>query len=96
MLEKILTTLTIQQVKEFAHDNGWNENILTTTESPNYEIPNPIKAKEYLRSKFNAPILEAYKAFKLKSAKALAEEKVRLAEQELLDATETLSLKELE
>lgn len=95
MIEKIISTLTKEQLKEFATDNGWKEDILTTTESPNYLIPNPIHAKEYLRDKFNAPILEAYKAFKLKDAKAQAELKIKQAQEELESAKENLSFNEI-
>lgn len=95
MLEKIINTLTKEQLREFATDNGWTETVLTTTESPNYSIPNPVKAKEYLRDKFNTPVLEAYKAFKLKGAKTLSESKIKQAQEELESAKSTLSIDEI-
>lgn len=95
MLEKIIQNLNAKQLKEFATDNGWSEEILTTTESPNYYIPNPVHAKEFLRDKFNAPVLEAYKSFKLKSARQTAEEKIKLAQAELEQAQKALSIDEI-
>lgn len=95
MLERIIQNLTAKQLKEFATDNGWSEQIMTTTESPNYLIDNPIHAREYLRNKFNAPIEEAYKAFKLKTVRQSTEEKIRLANQELEQAKQTLSIDEI-
>lgn len=95
MLEKIIQNLTAKQLKEFATDNGWSEQIMTTTESPNYAIDNPMNAREFLRDKFNAPILEAYKAFKLKSVKHQVDEKIRLANEEMKQAQETLSIQDI-
>jgi len=95
MLEKIIQNLTPKQLKEFATDNGWSEQIMTTTESPNYLIDNPVHAKEYLRDNFNRPVLEAYKAFKLKGAKLSAELKMKQAQEELEIAKNALSISEI-
>lgn len=95
MIEKIINTLTKEQLREFATDNGWKNMIMTTTESPNYEVKNPIRSAEYLREKFNAPVLEAYKAFKLKGAKTLSELKIKQAQEELESAKSTLSIDEI-
>ncbi len=96
MIDKIINKLTKQgKLEEFATDNGWKDMIMTETESPNYEIKNPIRSAEYLREKFNAPVLEAYKAFKLKDANAIKERKVRLAHQEFEQAKNALSIDEI-
>lgn len=92
MLEKIITKLKeIKKLKEFATDNGWSEQIMTTTLSPNVPIDNPITAEKFVRNKFEADEIEAYKTFKLKSAKALLE----VANQEFERAKSTLSIDEI-
>jgi hypothetical protein len=95
MIEKIINALTKEELKEFATDNGWKEKVMTTTESPNYEIPNPVGAEDYLRDKFNAPIVEAYKVFKLKDAELELENRIKQAEDELQSARQSLSVDEI-
>ena len=50
-------------LENLALDNGWTRTIMTTTESPNYEVENPETATKFLDKKFNAPLRDAIKAY---------------------------------
>lgn len=83
MIEQKIIGFTIEQIENLALDKGWTRKIMTTTESPNYEIDNPVTAIQFLDKKFNAPIREAIKAFRLKEAKQIADSKIQEAQAEL-------------
>lgn len=83
MIEQIIKGFTIEQIENLALDNGWIRMIMTTTESPNYEIENPVSALQFLDNKFNEPLRQAIRAYRLKEAKAIADSKIAEAQAEL-------------
>lgn len=88
MIEITLKNFSEEQIKGLAIQEGWTEMIMTTTESPNYAIDNPISALQYLDTKFMNPLREAIKDFRLQEAKALAEQKRQEAEEIIKNAEE--------
>ena len=44
-----LPEATIQNFAEFC---GWKEKVMTETESPNYEIDNPVSFADFLKDRF--------------------------------------------
>lgn len=83
MLEIIIKGFTTEQIEGLATQEGWNKQVMTTTESPNYLIDNPQTALQFLDEKFMSPIRASVKAYRLAEAKALAEQKKDEADAEL-------------
>lgn len=75
-----------ERYKALAEFMGWKENILTTTESPNYEIPNPQSFTEYLIEKDSAFMIDWIKRFNMQEAELQTKEKQEEAAQILEDA----------
>ena len=75
-----------ERYKALAIFMGWNEQIMTTTESPNYEIPNPQSFTEYLIEKDSAFMLDWIKRFNMQEAELQAKAKQDEATQILEDA----------
>lgn len=88
MIEITVKNFTTEQIEALAIKEGWTKQIMTTTESPNYLIDNPVSALQFLDTKFMSPIRNAIKDFRLQEAKALAEQKRKEAEELLKSAEE--------
>lgn len=83
MIEITLKNFTEEQIKGLAIQEGWHEMIMTTTESPNYEIPNPESAIQYLDRTKLQPIRDAIAKYRLTESRLLAESKIKEAQEEL-------------
>lgn len=83
MIEITLKGFTQEQIKALATQEGWHEMIMTTTESPNYEIPNTETAIKYLDRTLLQPIRDAIAKYRLTEARLLAESKIKQAQNEL-------------
>jgi len=83
MIEQKIIGFTMEQIENLALDNGWTRTVMTTDLSPNVSIENPQTALQFLDKKFNEPLREAIKEYRLKEAKALADSKIAEAQAEL-------------
>lgn len=83
MIEITLKGFSEEQIKGLAIQEGWTEMVLTTTESPNYEVPNPESALNYLDRVLLQRVREAIAKYRLTEARLLAESKIKEAQQEL-------------
>lgn len=83
MIEITLKNFTEEQIKGLAIQEGWQENVWTTTESPNYEIPNTESAIQYLDRTKLQPIRDAIAKYRLTESRLLAESKIKEAQEEL-------------
>lgn len=83
MIEITLKNFSEEQIRGLAIQEGWKKMVMTTTESPNYEIPNPESALEYLDKTLLEPIRDAIATYRLTEARLLAESKIKEAQDEL-------------
>ncbi len=75
-----------ERYKALAIFMGWEEKIMTTTESPNYEIDNPQSFVDFIIEKDSAFMLDVLKRFAMQEAEALASQKQEEAKQILEQA----------
>lgn len=83
MIEITLKNFSEEQIKGLAIQEGWTEIVMTTTESPNYEIPNSETAIQYLDRTLLQPIRDAVAKYRLTETRLLAESKIKEAQDEL-------------
>lgn len=73
-----------ETMKAFAIFLGWPEKIMTTTESPNYEIDNTQTFTDFIKERYGLPIQNDLTKFNMQEAERLAEQKKNEA-QEIID-----------
>lgn len=57
-----------ETMRDFAIFLGWKPQIMTTTESPNYEIDNPQTFIAFIKEKYGSPIQEDLAKFNMQEA----------------------------
>lgn len=57
-----------ETIKDFATFIGWKEFVMTTTESPNYEIDNPQTYTQFIEEKYGTPIWKDISNWNLQTA----------------------------
>lgn len=65
---------------------SWTEKVMTTDQSPNVEIDNPITWQTAIQTKYHTPILTDIADFNLDQTKADVQAKIQVANQELEQA----------
>ena len=56
---------------------GWTEKVMTTTESPNYEVDNPVSYTDAIKDKYGTPIWLDIAQFNIEQLKEVEEEKIK-------------------
>jgi hypothetical protein len=71
---------------EFAKFLGWKEQVMTTTESPNYLIDNTVSYKDYIINKYGEIIFADLANFNISQVKEQVDIAIATANQTLADA----------
>jgi len=70
----------------FAVSIGWTPQVMTTTESPNYLIDNPITFGDFIINKYGQPLYQDLANFNVAQVKEQTDAAIATATQTLVDA----------
>ena len=72
--------------KEFARCIGWQEQVMTISESPNYLIDNPVAYADFIINKYGEPIYSDLANFNIAQVKEQTDAQIAQANQAMADA----------